>query len=473
MLFRLFVFLNSDIVEILRTQLGNSKVLIGDALLSRYHHIWKMDIPLEVKAVVLPESTKDVSVVLKACNQLKQNVVVHGGLTNLVGSTEVEKEDLVISMEKMNVIEEVDDQSRTISVQAGVIVQKIQNAAKEKGLLFPLNFGAAGTAQIGGAISTNAGGLQVLRFGMTRKLVLGLEVVLADGTIISSMKKIIKDNSGYDIKQLFIGSEGTLGVVTKAVLKLVEEPKSRNSAFVAFNNYKKVVEFLKYLDSNLAGTLSSFELLWNLSYKTLTGSNASVKPPLSYDYKYYVLFESLGADQEKDRAVMESLLQNALENEMILDAIPANTSADLDWFWTIREDVRVLAIYSSFDQHFDVSLPIPFIGNYTDMVIEKVIKLEGVEVCFTYGHVADGNIHFVVGKTNDKPQLTNRINDLIYGPLQDMGGSVSAEHGIGVHKKKYLSLSRSEDEIALFKTLKKTLDPNSILNRGKVIDVEE
>lgn len=467
----MYTTVEQTIITALIEKLGTNKVLIGEAVKERYHHIWQMDTPLTAKAVCLPRSTEEVSAILKICHEYEQKVVVHGGLTNLVGSTETTMDELVISMEKLNTIEEVDDKSRTMTVQAGVILEAIQNAAKDYDLLFPLNFGAKGSAQIGGVISTNAGGLRVFRYGMTRNLVLGLEVVLADGTIISSMKKVIKDNSAYDLKQMFIGSEGTLGVITKAIIKLVEAPKSRNSAFVAFNDYDKVIDFLKFMDSGLAGTLSGFELIWDRIYKAMTSPPALAKPPLPYDFKYYVLLESLGSHQQKDQEALQDLLEQALEKEMILDAVLAQSQSDLNWFWGIREDVRVAVAQCAYDQHFDVSLPIPKIGEVVDEVLNNLSKLSAVNRCFTFGHVADGNIHFVVDKKNDSDALTHQINDIIYAPLTALKGSVSAEHGIGVHKKAYLHLCRTPEEIQLMKTLKLSLDPKGILNKGKVIDV--
>ena len=388
----------------------------------------------------------------------------------MVGSTETSAKEIVISLEKMDQIEEVDEKSRSMTVQAGVILENVHNAAREKDLLFPLNFGAKGSAQIGGAISTNAGGLRVLKYGMTRSLVLGLEAVLADGTIVSSMKKIIKDNSAFDLKQLFIGSEGTLGIVTRAVLKLVEAPKSRVTAFVGFNEYDKVVEFLRFMDSGLAGTLSGFELIWNRTYRAMTEPPAGVKPLLPYDYKYYVLLEGLGSHPENDQKRLEELLEQALEREMILDAMIAQGASDLTWFWKMREDVDVLVSQCRNDQHFDISLPIPAIGDFIEKVVTELHQIPEVELVLPFGHMADGNIHFVIGKSEENKALIKRINDVIYNPLQEVGGSISAEHGIGVHKKAYLHLCRSMAEIQLMKTLKKTLDPNGILNPGKVLD---
>ena len=449
--------------------LGKDKVFFGESVKERYHHIWKMDEPLQALAVVVAKNVEDVSFVLRICNETKTSVVVHGGLTNLVGSTETVGNEVVITLEKLNEIIEVDQSSRTITAESGVILEDLQIAAKNAGLLFPLNFGAKGSAQIGGVISTNAGGLRVFRYGMTRALVLGLEAVLADGTIISSMKKIIKDNSGYDLKQMFIGSEGTLGVITKEVLKLVESPSSRVTAFVAFDEYQGVVDFLKYMDKGMAGTLSGYELIWGETYTCMTSPPEIAKPPLAQEYKYYVLVEGLGSDQEGDQKRLESLLEYAFENEMILDAEMAHTESDLEWFWNIREDVHVIKSQCNNDQHFDISLPISLIGDLIEQMKTRLLLIKGVEKVFPFGHVADGNVHFIIGKEDTSDSLREAINDVIYLPLQAIGGSVSAEHGIGLHKKKYLSLCRTEAEIDLMRRLKKCYDPRGILNPGKVL----
>lgn len=459
-----------NVVEKLSALLGD-KILTGDALSTRYVHIWKMDEPLQALAVVLPHSTEDVSLIMKTCSEYNQSVVVHGGLTNLVGSTETTGDEIVISLEKMDTIEEVDTISRTITTQSGVILENIQTAATENGLFFPLNFGAKGSAQVGGIISTNAGGLRVFRYGMTRALVLGLEVVLADGTIINSLKKIIKDNSAYDIKQSFIGAEGTLGIVTRAVLKLVEPSTSRTSAFVAFNDYSKVVSFLKYMDAGLAGTLSGYELIWGETYKIMTSPPAQPNPPLPHGYTYYVLLEGLGCNYEQDQARMESLLADAMGQEMFQDATLAMSDSDLEWFWTIREDVHVIKSHCSNDHHFDISLPIPLIGPEVEVIKDRLRSIDGVECVYPFGHIADGNIHLVIGKKDDSPELKRAIDMAVYQDLNKVGGSVSAEHGIGVHKKDYLSLCRTPEEIDLMKRMKRMLDPLNILNPGKVLDV--
>jgi FAD/FMN-containing dehydrogenase len=461
--------MDTNLIESIKEKIGPENVLTGKKVKERTHHIWAMDQPLKALAVVLPVSTQQVADIMKICHSFNQPVVVHGGLTNLVGSTETEGREVVISMERMNGILEVDTQSRTITVEAGTILQHIHLAAEEKELMFPVTFGAKGSAQIGGVIATNAGGLKVFKYGMTRNSVLGLEVVLADGTIVSSLKKLIKDNSGYDLKQIFIGSEGTLGIVTKAVLRLIAAPKSRNAAFIGFAAYEKVIRFLGFMETGLAGKLSGFELIWKDTYISLTTILEGVGTPLRADFPYYVLLEVSGGDQQKDHLVLQELLEEALEKKLLEDAVMAQSATDQEMFWQIREHVDRLVDLCHHDQHFDISLPISKIDEYVKGVIQELIKVVEVEKYFVFGHMADGNIHLIIGKSNGSQALTNRVNDIVYAPLPAYGGSVSAEHGIGVHKKPYLHFSRSQEEIGLMQSLKKMMDPLGILNPGKII----
>ena len=460
-----------EIVEKLIAELGSEKVLLGEALSERYPHIWSMDTPLIAKAVILPNCTQDVCTITQICNEYRQRIIVHGGLTNLVGATVSQENDIVVSLEKLNKILEVDHVGRTMIVEAGVILEKIQNDASEKDMLFPLNFGAKGTAQIGGCISCNAGGMRVLKYGMTRNQILGVEGVLANGTVINSMKKIIKDNSGYDLKQLFIGAEGTLAIVTKAVLRLREKPTSRNCAFIGFNDFTKVTEFLKYVDGSLGGKLSCFEVMWHSTYKALTSSPSLLDPPLDYQYDYYVLIEALGGHPEQDSQHFSEVLEDAITAELILDAAIANTASDLNWFFNIREDVGVLKAGPYHDQHFDISLPINDIGDYVENTLEQLSKIEQIDVAYAFGHLADGNIHFLVMKKNLSDNLRKEINKIVYSPLNDLKGSVSAEHGIGLDKKSYLNISRTTAELDLMKLIKRSLDPNNILNPDRIFDL--
>ena len=458
-----------NLIEQFIELLGPKRVISGEGVGERFSHIWRMDQPLQAEAVLFPLNTQEVSDIMKYCHAAKQKVVVHGGLTNLVGSTETQANEVVISMEKMNQIEELDVFSRTLTLQAGVILEQAQEAARDKGLLLPLTYGAKGSAQIGGAISTNAGGLQVFRFGMMRNLVLGLEAVLADGTVLSSMKKILKDNSGYDLRQLFIGSEGTLGIVTRAVVKLIEAPRSRNTAFVACLSYEKAISFLKFMDKHLAGQLSTFEVLWGHSYEALTAATSPFSPPIAHGQPFYLLLESLGGRPEEDQVHFFELLEKALEEELIYEAFPALTERDRQQFWAIREGVDQLVAFCTYDQHYDISMPTPLIGTYIEDLRKEIGRFEEVECVFSFGHIADGNVHLIIGKKHNRKELTHRINECVYGPLKELGGSVSAEHGIGLDKKAYLPYCRSEQEIELMYTLKKALDPFGLLNSGKIL----
>ena len=456
-------------VDTLKKIVGEDSVLSDGKEKSRFDHIWKTDIPTNAIAVVFPKDTDELSSIMKVCFENNQKILVQGGLTNLVGSTKTFKDEIIVSLDRMNKIEEIDEKSRTITLQSGVIVEDAINAVNEKDLLLPLNFGAKGSAQIGGVVSTNAGGLRVIKYGMTRGLVLGLEAVLSNGEIISSMKKVIKDNSGYDLKQIFIGSEGTLGIVTKAILKLEEKPESRCTALVALNSYDNVVNLLKFVEKGLSGTLTGFELMWNDTYKTMRDSSENFSPLLTSIHPFYVFIESLGSNLNSDFDKLSELISEAAEQNLIEDAILAQNEREQKIIWDMREDVSVLAKKSKFDQHFDISLPIPVIDKEIQIATKKLKKLSFVEHVFTFGHVADGNIHFIIGKNDNSIKNAEKVNQIIYSNLKENGGSVSAEHGIGLDKKKYLYTSRSTEEINLMKTLKKILDPKNILNPGRVI----
>ena len=454
-------------------ELDPDRILTGPDLDGRFSHVWKTKEPIQAKAILLPRNTDEVALICGVCNEFGQRLVLHGGLTGLVGATVSAQEDLIMSLEKLDQIEEIDTLSQTMTVQAGVVLESIHNACHEMGLFFPLSFGAKGSAQIGGCIATNAGGTRVMRYGMTRNLILGLEVVLADGTIVSSLKKIIKDNSGYALNQLFIGSEGTIGVITRAVLKLHTKPESRNSAFVAFNDFDKVVKFLNYSRARLFGRLTAFELLWGNTYNALTAQNTIHPAPLDHGSAFYALIETLGMNQSEDQSEMEAVLEMALEDGLCLDAVLAHSTSDQERFWNIREDVGLLNQLGPFQQHFDISLSVENIDSYINNVTRFLTDLDGVLQVYSFGHLADGNIHFIVLKQDNGVDLEARINHIVYEPIVDLNGSVSAEHGIGLDKKRWLSFCRSESEIEVMSKIKKALDHKGILNPGRILDTRE
>ena len=457
-----------SVVRELIDALGEKQVLLGDDVHGRSAGIWRAD-TIQAKALLRPRSTEEVSTALKICNDHSQSVIAHGGLTGLVESALTSENDIALSLEAMNEIEEVNKVDRTMLVQSGVVLQNIQEAADDAGLLFPLDLGGRGSCTIGGNIATNAGGNRVVRYGMARDMVLGLEVVLADGTVLSSLSGMIKNNAGYDLKQMFIGSEGSLGVVTRAVLRLREKPKSEVTAFVATDEFPKLKRLLKHMDSGLSGGLSAFEVMWNNFYKLVTTPPANQTPPLSHDYPYYVLIELLGGDQARDQELMESLLAECLEQGVIVDAVLAQSGAQRAELWAMRDDVEQVQRLG-FGCTFDVSMRVSHMQDYVDEVNARMAKEFGDYHLITFGHMGDGNLHFYAAVGSYSPEIRHRIEAAVYEPLADIGGSVSAEHGIGLEKKPWLRICRSEQEIGVMRRLKQALDPKGILNPGKIID---
>ena len=424
----------------------------------------------QAAAVVRPVTTEEVSAVIRICHEAEQPVVTHGGRTGLVGAIRCKPNEIVLSMERMNRIEEIDELGRTMTVQAGVPLQVVQETAEKHGLLFPLDMGARGSCHIGGNVVTNAGGNRVIRYGMTRELVLGLEAVLADGSVVSSMNRMIKNNAGYDLKQVFIGSEGTLGVVTRVVLKLSEQPKSQNAALVAIPSADKLTKFLKHVDVGLGGTLSAFEVMWNDFYRIVTTPPAKSSPPLSQDHAFYVLVESMGGNQKRDDERFEEVLGEAIEAELVEDAVIAKSSSEYHGLWSIRDDVEQLMHLKPLFV-FDVSLPIAAMADYVDGMRAKLREQWPESKLVVFGHMGDGNLHVTVSAGKSNAETRKAVEQIVYAPLAEVGGSVSAEHRIGLEKKPYLHLSRGPEEIAMMHTLKRALDPKGLLNPGKVIDV--
>jgi FAD/FMN-containing dehydrogenase len=458
----------SDIIKRFEAILDDNGVLRGEEVSSRAVHVWN-DEAIEAHAILRPTTTGQVAAILKICDAAKQPVVAHGGRTGLVHASDTVATDVIISLERMNEIEEIDEIGRTMTVQAGVPLQLLQDAAQAVGLVFPVDLGARGSCQIGGNVATNAGGNRVIRFGMVRENVLGVEAVLADGTVVSSLNKMIKNNAGYDLKQLFIGTEGTLGVITRLVIRLREATPTQDTAFVAFDTFDQVTGFLKTIDRALGGTLSAFEVMWRDYYELVTTLPATNKPPVEPTRPFYALVESLGSVSGHEH--FEAAMMQALEDGLIADAAVAQSGSDRSAMWAIRDDVEHFFRYGP-AQLFDVSIAIRHIGEYVEEVKRRLLAQWPEHYCFTLGHIGDGNIHFAITVPDANDAIRRGVEICVYEPLRPYGGSVSAEHGIGLEKKAYLSMCRSDAEIALMRRLKRALDPNAILNRGKIFDID-
>jgi FAD/FMN-containing dehydrogenase len=374
---------------------------------------------------------------------------------------------VALSLQRMNRIEEIDADGATMTVESGCVLQTACEAAEAKGLFFPLDLGARGSATIGGNISTNAGGNRVLRYGMMRELVLGLEVVLADGTVMSSLNHLIKNNAGYDLKHAFIGSEGTLGVVTRAVLRLRPKPVSQNMALLAVDAFAHLPKLLRNLERGFGGTLSAFEVMWSDFYQLVTTPPAKGQAPIPHGHAYYVLIEALGGDQEEDSARFERVLAAELENGDIADAVIAKSRDECARIWALRDDVLQVARNAPIFT-FDISLTLGKIENYITEVRDGLKSRWPDMTLMVFGHLGDGNLHLIPGVGDGSAQAHRDVEEIIYGALRRQGGSVSAEHGIGIEKRDYLAYSRSPNEIALMRTLKKAFDPKGILNPGKI-----
>jgi FAD/FMN-containing dehydrogenase len=454
----------------LRADLDPAALLVGNELDGRVAGTWGLPRTLAARILVRPADTQGVSATLRICNELSQPVVTHGGLTGVVDGAWAESGDLILSLERMTRIEEVDVVGRTMTAQAGAPLQRVQEEAARHDLMFPLDLGARGSATIGGNAATNAGGNRVIRYGMMRALVLGLEAVLADGTVVSSMNQMLKNNAGYDLKQLFIGTEGTLGVVTRLVLRLVEAPKSQATALVAMTDFHQVTRFLSYIDGALGGTLSAYEVLWQDFYHFMCARMPAVTPPLTGVHPYYVVVEALGSDQVRDTELFESVLSDAFENKLITDAVVAKSQAERDAIWSIRDDVvQLMELKPVF--LFDVSLRIRDVEAYTQGVRQRLTEAWPDQQLLVFGHLGDGNIHLAISAGAESGEARTEVERIVYEPLGGLGGSVSAEHGIGLEKKPYLPWCRTDAEIELMKSMKRTLDPNGILNPGKIFDL--
>lgn len=451
------------VLEEFKTFLPEKAILLNEEATSRTAGGLHTEEPIHAELIVRPQTTEEVSKILTICNKLEQPIVVHGGVTGLVYGTRTSSNHIILSLERMNTIEEVDSIGRTMTCQSGVTLQDIQEKAEEMDMIFPLDLGARGSCSIGGNISTNAGGNRVIRFGMTRDSVLGIEAVAPDGKILSSLNKMIKNNAGYDLKQMFIGTEGTLGVVTKCVLRLREAPISQNTALVGINDFSSILKFLKHIDSGLGGNMSAFEVMWKGFYDMVTNSLDQKALPLKPNFPYYVLVESMGSHQIKDEEHFEYLLTKALEESIIVDAVLAKSEKERIGLWSLRDDVEKQSQFGP-TLMFDVSLPISQMEQYVANVNKNLKKHWNNFNFIVWGHLADGNLHLVAGVGDLEYETVKKIENSVYDPLKLIGGSVSAEHGIGIEKKPYLHLSRSKEEINYMKALKKTFDPKCILN---------
>ncbi len=428
-------------------------------------------------AVVQPANTDEVARVVELCAEARVPIVPHGGNTGLVGGG-VPRGGLVLSTARLNRIRAIDAVNRTMTVEAGVILANVQAAADEAGALFPLSLAAEGSCRIGGNLATNAGGTNVLRYGNARDLVLGLEVVLPDGRIWNGLRSLRKNNTGYDLKQLFLGSEGTLGIITAAVLRLFPKPRASETALAAVASVEAAVDLFRRFNDVAGDALTAFELMSRTAVEFCVAHIPGCAEPFGRPHPWYVLLV-LTSPRVRDalRDTLEETLGSAYEAGLVLDASVAQSERQRAQLWRLRESVSEAQKHEGGSIKNDVSLPLSRVAEFVDRACRAVERaLPGIRAV-TFGHLGDGNIHFNLSQpvgTARHAYLAewDRIERLVSDIAAELDGSFSAEHGIGELKRESLLRYKSEVEIDLMRRLKRALDPNNIMNPGKIIEPE-
>ena len=462
--------MEASVVTALRTALGDAGLRVGDDIDARFCEDvlgQRGAVPL---AVLRPATTADVSKALTICNDAGVAVVTQGGRTGLVRGCLPQSGEVVLTTERMNQVESVDADAGTAIVQSGVVLQALQERVEPMGLAFPLDLGGRGSCTIGGNVSTNAGGNRVIRYGMARDLILGLEAVLADGTVIDGLKPFVKNNTGFDLKQLFIGSEGVLGVVTRLVVRLIPKPTDTAVAFCGLRDFAQVRALLRHLRQRMGGELTAFEVLWKAYYTRFLAMKpgAGAMPDA---HAFYVLTEASGSDGEALRARFERALADALEQGVIDDAVVAKSETEARALWHMRD--LAIEVSRTLGPHvgFDVSLRIADMDAFAVDLAALARRLHPGAQTVVFGHAGDGNLHLAVARDVQVENSYAQVERAVYDLVARYGGSVSAEHGIGMTRRAYLGHTRTAQEIALMRALKRTMDPKNILNPERVLGV--
>ena len=456
-------------VAALIAALGSDGVNTGDAIPPRHHTDWSGMTPTRPLALVRPRSTEQVCALMRLCTAHGVPVVPQGGLSGMAGGAVPRADAVALSLDRMHAIESVDTAAATMTVQAGATLQAVQEAAAAQGLQFGIDLGARGSCQVGGNLSTNAGGNGVLQFGMMREQTLGLDVVLADGTLLPMLRPMLKNNTGYDLKQFFIGAEGTLGIITRAVLRLHPAPRARATVLVALADFDASLVLLGRLQSRFTGAVAAFELRWR-DFVAASLQWQSLREPFDAAHPFVALVDVTGHDESALREALEDELGAAMEAGGVVDVAIAQSQSQARAFWKIREATAELPVRMHPPLNFDVSLPMADIGRFATRCREALDTRWPGQHSLFFGHVGDSNLHI----STDMASIAGTEEDverIVYGELAAFGGSVSAEHGIGLHKKPWLALSRTPAELAAMRAIKQALDPLGLMNPGKVFDV--
>ncbi len=471
----------APLLETLRAAVGPTHVLTHDdpgADLSAWERDWRRRAQGRALAVVRPGSTAEVAAVVKACAAHGTPIVPQGGNTGLVvGSVPDDSgTQVVLSLTRLNAVRAIDGDNLTLTVEAGCVLQNLQQAAADAGYLFALSLAAEGSCTIGGNLATNAGGTQVLRYGNARDLCLGLEVVTAQGDIWDGLSGLRKDNTGYDLRDLFVGSEGTLGVITAATLKLYPQPAARLTAWAAVPTMAAAVALLGLAQQRLAAGLTGFEAMGQFALSLVDKHYPQLRVPLWRDTPYCVLLENSDFESEAHaRARFESLLETALDQGMVTDAVVAENLTQAKGLWHIRESIPLAQADEGLNIKHDISVPvsrIPAFCTETDALLAR--EIPGVRLV-NFGHLGDGNLHYNVQAPVGGDAATflreqeERVNTLVFDQVARFGGSISAEHGVGSLKRDKLPHYKDPTALRLMRAIKAALDPQGLMNPGRVL----
>ncbi|OPY98646.1 hydroxyacid dehydrogenase [Bradyrhizobium sacchari] len=423
--------------------------------------------------VLRPGSTAEVAAICKLASEHRIALVPQGGNTGLVGGQTPHNGEVVVSLRRLDKIREIDTASNTMTCEAGVVLQVAQQKASDVDRLFPLSLGAEGSCTIGGNLSTNAGGTAALAYGVAREMALGLEVVLADGRVLNVLSKLKKDNTGYNLHNLFIGAEGTLGIITAATLKLFPKPRAVETAYVGLKSPAAALKLLTIAQGEAANALTSFELLSEMAVDFSVRHGIDVRDPLAEKHPWYVLME-LSSPGDDARTPLETILGRAMEEEIVDDAVIAASLAQRNNFWKLREEMSAAQKPEGGSIKHDISVPVAAVPAFIEEANAAVVKLIPGARPVPFGHLGDGNLHYNVSQpigadTADFLARWHEMNAVVFEIVLRMGGSISAEHGIGVLKRDELPEVKDKTAIELMRQIKAMLDPLGIMNPGKVL----
>ena len=453
----------------LQQALGEGCVQIGAQIEARFHTDWSGTPPVVPLALVRPRTTEEVAAALRVCHAHRVAVVPQGGLTGLAGAAVPSAGSVALSLDRMNVIEDVNPRTGLMTVQAGVTLQATQEAAVAAGMVFGVDLGARGSCQIGGNVSTNAGGNGVLQNGMMREQVLGLEVVLADGTVLPMLRPMLKNNTGYDLKQFFIGAEGTLGVITRVLLRLRPMPRAKATALVALPDFDSALAVLQRMKGQFGNSVAAFELMWD-NFVQASMRWLKLQAPFDQAHPLLALIDVDGNDEASLREAVEAALGEAMEAGEVVDAVIAQSQAQAQTLWKLREAPAEFNTQMHPPINFDVSLPQAEIGRFAEAIDAAFTARWPGHQSLYFGHVGDGNLHVSTDGATVNGEC-DAVEAELYRVVGEFHGSVSAEHGIGLHKKPFLHASRTPQELAAMRAIKLALDPLNLMNPGKVFDL--